>query len=648
MKRPKVYGEDGRPVLLGAELGRGGEGKVFEIVGDDNHVAKIYHKHPSPERSTKLAAMVRHRSEILLKIASWPVELLHDSPTGPVSGLRMPRISAYKQIHTLYGPKSRLAEFPHATWKFLVHAAANVARALAVIHEHGHVVGDINHGNILVSEQATVRLIDCDSFQITDGSLTYRCEVGVPTHTPPELQGLHLSDVSRTPNHDAFGLAVVIFQLLFMARHPFSGMYLGRGDMPIEKAIQELRFAYGRQAAARQMRPPPHTLSLTMVSEPLARLFERAFSPEGLRNGGRPGAREWVTALEGLQLRACARSAAHNYVSSLPACPWCEIETKAGTLLFNVVGQIRQTTAGFDLQAVWLQILAVPDPGPAPSLTRPTTNPQPSPAAVAEGRKRRIHFALGIAVALLGSGLGLTLSGLTLSGLAVVIVLVAAISIGLGIVQGGEWPLKVQVERQLRELRIRAATLESVWRQESGTNVFVDTLRELEKKRAEYLGLAALRQRRLTEFHANLRNAQLHRFLDRHRIEDVDIKGIGEGRKAVLESYGIETAADVIPANVMRVPGFGPALTDKLFDWRKEVERSFVFLPSKGVDPADLAALERSLAATRSQLEKDLQNGPARLRQAAQRVAARRRSLEEQMTSLSKELAQAEVDFAVL
>lgn len=644
MKRPKVYGEDGRPVLLGAELGRGGEGKVFEVSGHDGLVAKIYHKPPSPERSAKLAAMVRHRSESLLKIASWPVGLLHDAPGGPVSGLLMPRISAYKEIHTLYGPKSRLAEFPHATWKFLVHAAANVARALAVIHEHGHVVGDISHGNILVSEQATVRLIDCDSFQITDGNRAYRCEVGVPTHTPPELQGLRLSDVLRTPNHDAFGLAVVIFQLLFMARHPFSGRYLGRGDMPIEKAIQEHRFAYGRQAAARQMRPPPYTLSLTMVSEPLARLFERAFSPEGIRDGGRPGAREWVTALDGLQLRTCARSAAHNYVSSPASCPWCEIETKAGTLLFNVVGQIRQTTAGFDLQAVWLQILAVPDPGPAPLLMRPAINPQPSPAAVAEGRKRRIHFGFGVAVALLGSGLGLTLT----SGAMIPMIMVVALSIGFLIVREGEGPLKAQVERQLRELRIRAATLESVWRQESGTNVFHDTLRELEKKRAEHLGLAALRQRRLAELHANLRSAQLHRFLDRHRIEDADIKGIGEGRKAVLESYGIETAADVIPANVMRVPGFGPALTEKLFDWRREIERSFVFLPSKGVDSADLAALERSIATTRIQLEKDLQNGPARLRQAARMVAARRQSLEEQWASLHAELAQAEADFEAL
>ncbi|HKV09078.1 MAG TPA: hypothetical protein VJ725_13125, partial [Thermoanaerobaculia bacterium] len=107
---------------------------------------------------------------------------------------------------------------------------------------------------------------------------------------------------------------------------------------------------------------------------------------------------------------------------------------------------------------------------------RPATNPKPSPEAVAEGRKRRIHFILGIAVALLGSGLGLTLDGL-----AVVTVLSTAISIGFMIVRGGEGPLKGMVEPRLRELRIRAATLESVWRQEANANVFHDALRDLKK-----------------------------------------------------------------------------------------------------------------------------------------------------------------------
>ena len=44
-------------------------------------------------------------------------------------------------------------------------------------------------------------------------------------------------------DHDRFGLAVLIFHLLMMGRHPFSGVYLDKGDMPLEKAIREGRFA---------------------------------------------------------------------------------------------------------------------------------------------------------------------------------------------------------------------------------------------------------------------------------------------------------------------------------------------------------------------------------------------------------------------
>lgn len=45
----------------------------------------------------------------LLKIAAWPVETLHASPQGRITGLLMPKVEG-KPIHQLYSPKSRLAE----------------------------------------------------------------------------------------------------------------------------------------------------------------------------------------------------------------------------------------------------------------------------------------------------------------------------------------------------------------------------------------------------------------------------------------------------------------------------------------------------------------------------------------------------------
>jgi DNA-binding helix-hairpin-helix protein with protein kinase domain len=62
----------------------------------------------------------------------------------------------------------------------------------------------------------------------------------------------------------------MIFLLLFMGRHPFSGRFLGKGDMPIAKAISELRFAYSAMRADVQMDRPPNTpplLSRTRLKE---------------------------------------------------------------------------------------------------------------------------------------------------------------------------------------------------------------------------------------------------------------------------------------------------------------------------------------------------------------------------------------------
>ena len=121
-----------------------------------------------------------------------------------------------KPLHDLYSPGSRKIHFPQADFRFLVRSAANIARAIASVHQSGCVIGDINHSSMLVSTKGTVSLIDADSFQITTSTNQFLCKVGVPEYTSPELQGQNLSTTSRTSNHDSFGLAIVIFQVLFI------------------------------------------------------------------------------------------------------------------------------------------------------------------------------------------------------------------------------------------------------------------------------------------------------------------------------------------------------------------------------------------------------------------------------------------------
>lgn len=71
--------------------------------------------------------------------------------------------------------------------------------------------------------------------------------------------------------------------------------------------------------------------------------------------------------------------------------------------------------------------------------------------------------------------------------------------------------------------------------------------------------------------------------LNRKSVGPGCVHGIGAGRIAQLVSFGIETAADIDLTIVSQIPGFGDQLTERLFKWRRDLERRFRFNP-KSVD----------------------------------------------------------------
>ena len=310
--------------------------------------------------------MVQLGTEELASFAAWPQDLLLDPRTGDTVGFLMPRVDGHREIHALYGPTDRKAAFPDASWAFLVRAARNLAAAFDTVHRHGHVIGDVNQGNVVVSRKATVRLIDCDSFQVTHLGHTYPCRVGVPLFTPPELQGQRLDSVQRTHDHDRFGLAVLVFQLLFMGRHPFTGRHPERA-VPVEAAIREGLFAFGQEArrpglgAPALLAPPRATSRVRSPTSSSARSVARP-RPEGRARRLRTGSHE-LDALEA-QLVICGDDPRHAYAPARGSCPWCRIENDGGPSFFFLA----QGSApdAFDLAATWKAIEAVLSPGEAP------------------------------------------------------------------------------------------------------------------------------------------------------------------------------------------------------------------------------------------------------------------------------------------
>lgn len=382
--------QSGCQVSLGSLVGRGGEGSVYRIAKSPDNVAKIYNAPLSPERQEKLRAITRVATSQIRSVCAWPVGQLLEGKS--LKGFTMPFMPNRQELHVLHGPKSRKVKFPDASYGFLIHVAANIARAFAVLHAQNILVGDVNDRGVMVGYDGTVRLIDCDSFQFTTATKEFLCDVGTPGFTPPELQGRHLRGLRRTADHDNFGLAIIIFLLLFMGRHPFAGRY-EKGQIEPEAAIKEYRYAYSRQSARTLMAPPPNTIAIDRaVNQSVVELFERAFGPPSTAHQ-RPTALEWADALVSLRsaLAVCQFNKAHEYVRSLKVCPWCELEQRSGIDLFNFIDAGSEIGTEVDLEPIWQAIsgLVVPSvPVPISEQNLGRLQGSPLPPSLAE----KIHL----------------------------------------------------------------------------------------------------------------------------------------------------------------------------------------------------------------------------------------------------------------
>jgi DNA-binding helix-hairpin-helix protein with protein kinase domain len=313
------------PLELGECLGRGGEARVFALRSDETTIAKLYHR-PTPEHAQKLAVMIDHPpAELAIHgqtVIAWPTRrVFARADKSQIAGCLMPRVPAGVPAAYLHNMKSRLLTNPHFNWKYLVRAAMNMSLAFQKVHEGGYVIGDVNDQGVLIATNALAALVDCDSFQVRDPATgrVFRCPVGIGMFTPPELVGCNFANFDRTQNHDLFGLAVLVYQLL-MGCHPFQIKAAdGEDAIPIEDCIK--RGLYPDVAPAARLSPvsPP----LDVLPPTTRALFKDAF---GSGEHGRPPAVAWTHELWTIDqsLRGCLRNANHFFAAHRTSCPWCE------------------------------------------------------------------------------------------------------------------------------------------------------------------------------------------------------------------------------------------------------------------------------------------------------------------------------------
>jgi DNA-binding helix-hairpin-helix protein with protein kinase domain len=604
----------GVPLLTSERIGRGGEGEVLAVADDPGRAVKLYLQ-PDAAHETKVRAIVAARLAERCASVAFPLQLVQHAD-GRFAGFTMRRVSDSQPVFELFATGSRRERFPLADWAFLVRTATNVARVVAQVHAGGAVIGDINSSGLLVSQQAMVTLIDADSFQVAG----HRCRVGMPEYTPPELQGVRFGEIDRTVDHDAFGLAVMIFQLLALGRHPHAGVRSGRA-IPIETAITQGRFAYSliREVGSR---PPPGALMLGDLPLGTRTLLERAFA---LRLGPRPTAAEWVRELALLEaeLVRCVRKP-HHVVPTLAApCPWCRIEKSLGQPIFPVTTSSLQRAplprtdlhhevarvlrcakehAGEEVRPMW-QRPTMPPSKAALSLLEPDGQP-PSWARVG------LHIQLGLV------------------------------------------PRNPALPFLKRHTEAQAAANIALerWRTELGVWDIRKRAETLQQSLADLNRLQANGPALLAQVTAQVIASEAAAEMRSKSLGAASVPGIGASLRTHLVKYGIGTAADITAAALQATPRLGGARIAALLLWRDRVR-----VEAQRAVAADPGRLRSKVAAAMAEKDASLAQAKDALRADAIdlefRVSKVRRRLwlvDQKLEAILQSRDQAAVDLEVL
>lgn len=243
-----VRNQAGETVTLRDEpLARGGEAEVFEVPQYPKAVVKIYHPSVLAKRGDHLQRKIEAMSQAPAfqplkqeSSLSWPLFSVFDE-SGKWRGYAMRRVQGVRMSLLAHAMAYR-EHFPGLDRLQLTAYLINLLQAVERLHQSGVMIGDYNPANFLCDPQSNrVALIDCDSWQVTVDGTCYPCPVAAPDMLPPELHNLPLEKVIRSLESERFSLAILLFKVIMLGRHPFDVV---GGEDPLSN-IRKGYFPYG-------------------------------------------------------------------------------------------------------------------------------------------------------------------------------------------------------------------------------------------------------------------------------------------------------------------------------------------------------------------------------------------------------------------
>jgi DNA-binding helix-hairpin-helix protein with protein kinase domain len=307
---------------LGACLGRGGQGAVYEVK-DTPFVVKLIDEAQSSRHD-----WLRNQLTFVKRLE------LRDLPIAqPLEMLREPHVGYVMELVTGMEPLSRLIEPPPAEpsireWyrsngglRRRLRILARVADVLNGLHARGLIYGDLSAKNVFASADIAceeICLIDCDNIRYQ--SAPQSGDVYTVGYGPPELV------LGRSPVNtltEAYALAVLAFQVL-TATHPLIGDYVHDGEPEREQEAFEGRLPWIDDPTSDLNRSRFGIDRSIVLSPRLTKLFEETFGP-GLTNPLlRPGISRWVDRLHtAAESTVKCPQCASTYFPIQKCCPWC-------------------------------------------------------------------------------------------------------------------------------------------------------------------------------------------------------------------------------------------------------------------------------------------------------------------------------------
>lgn len=328
-----------RRATLGEQAGPpGSQGSVWRVVEWPKLVVKLERRPEADSFARKLEVMLRSRPRNLtardgIVRVAWPLGRVRATGGDRLIGYAQPALlqPEFRSLHQALTGRRPLVP-PHATWRWYLELALDLARTMSEIHRVGHVVADLSPENLFATAGATVAFVDVDGWQIHDpqGGIPLPSPFSRDEYTPPE----HLADPAsrgqRQPSSDRWALSVLIAAILQLGTHPFAGIPPGAAPPFDVRANVEARRAV---FLGTPMRPPPGApLAELVLGGPLGLLFRRCLDDGYDHPELRPRPEEWIAALTEAQyaIRRCPAKALHVHLREAAGCPWCELAARTG------------------------------------------------------------------------------------------------------------------------------------------------------------------------------------------------------------------------------------------------------------------------------------------------------------------------------